>query len=101
MKLLIVRSPPVSYYFVPLRLNCIPQHLVLKHPHPQCERPNFHTHINQETKLYYVYFVLYIFGVATWKAVGNQVNNHLSVRLQFSHSKFEIYCNLLYTRALC
>ena len=28
-KLLILRSPPVPCYLVPLRLKCIPQHLVL------------------------------------------------------------------------
>jgi hypothetical protein len=44
MKLLIMPCSPTSRYFLPLRSNCSPQHLILKHP------PSLYSYLNMRNE---------------------------------------------------
>ena len=79
MKLLIMQFPPIFYYFLPLRLKYLTQQPVLKHPQL---RSSVHV-TDQDSHLYKtagnnyrsVYFSLFCFWIATWKAELSGLNH--------------------------
>ena len=73
--LLCIWPSPLLCYVVALRSKYSPQHPILKHPQPQCERPSFPLIQNNRHNYNSVYFILYIFCIANWKAKDSTRND--------------------------